>query len=305
MSKSAEKLTKGRFTASVYKIQQVGPTFWCLGIEFSKEGAKAFASAKPGQFLEIDASHAALPASENIPPTLADAAQRSVLLRRPFSFSDITSENGKTRVDILFCVVGPATLRMTQFAAGDEVSVLGPLGNGFWVPDGKKSAILVAGGMGAPPLQHLARILAKDHAKMNVIALAGAKTKEELAFDIEKLKGANVQAVVSTDDGSHGYQGYVTDLLTKQLEKGITPEETIIYSCGPEPMLEIVAKKAEEHNIDCQVSLERRMACGIGLCQSCAVECKCDDGSSKYKMCCNDGPVFDAKEVIFTEHLGC
>ena len=110
-----------------------------------------------------------------------------------------------------------------------------------------------------------------------------------------------IDSIVTTDDGSAGLKGFVTKALEKLLnESNLAPAKTIIYSCGPEPMLEAVAKIAEKFNIECQVSMERVMACGIGLCQGCAVECKTDDPQKTiYKMCCSDGPVFDSKEVIF------
>jgi dihydroorotate dehydrogenase electron transfer subunit len=103
------------------------------------------------------------------------------------------------------------------------------------------------------------------------------------------------------DDGSAGYHGLVTDCLCEWLEQsGKICSEMIICACGPEAMLAATARLAVERDIDCQVSMERRMACGIGLCQSCAVECKTPGSNeSIYKMCCQDGPVFDAKEVVF------
>jgi len=111
-----------------------------------------------------------------------------------------------------------------------------------------------------------------------------------------------IESILATDDGSAGYHGLVTDCLTEWLEKSDLPiDDIIICACGPEPMLASVAKIAAEKNIDCQVSMERRMACGIGLCQSCAVECKVPGSNETiYKMCCQDGPVFDAREVVFS-----
>ena len=203
---------------------------------------------------------------------------------------------------------------MTTLSAGDSVSVIGPLGHGFTVPEGKKTAILVSGGMGAGPLQHLAKILTADFPDIDVIAFAGAKTKEglpfkrqldkiaqQLEFSLPEFAMYGVKSLVATDDGSAGFAGLVTDCLLEWLGKSdLAGESTVIYSCGPEVMLERMAEIAKERNIDCQVSMERRMACGIGICQSCAVECKTDvPGESVYKMCCTDGPVFDSEEVVW------
>jgi len=183
MSEKSSATNRGVFSAAVCANRQIGHRFYRLGLEFSETGAEAFANCKPGQFAELDLSNTALPPSETIPEDLVDAAGRRILLRRPFSFCDITTKKNKTFADILYCVVGPATLRMTTLAAGNSVSIIGPLGNGFSVPDGKKTALLVAGGMGAGPLEHLAKVLTADYSDIDVIAFAGAKTVKELPFE--------------------------------------------------------------------------------------------------------------------------
>jgi len=308
------KADKGPFDALVCSHKQIRGCFYQLGLEFTGAGAKAFAKSEPGQFAQIELSKAALPAAEKIPDDLVDTAGRKILLRRPFSFCDVISEKEKTRVDILYCVVGPATLRMTTLSVGDSVSVIGPLGNGFSIPAGKKTALLVSGGMGAGPLLHLTKIIKADLPEMEVIAFAGAKTKWELPFEkpldeisqqvgfsLHEFAKYGVESLVATDDGSAGYEGFVTDCFSQWLgERSISAKDTIIYSCGPEEMLARMARIAEDKKIDCQVSMERRMACGIGVCQSCAVECKVEgSGETIYKLCCEDGPVFDSKEVTF------
>jgi dihydroorotate dehydrogenase electron transfer subunit len=308
------KNQKGPFDARICSNKQLRGHFFRLGLEFTNAGAKAFAKTKPGQFAQIELSKAALPTAEKIPEDLADATARKILLRRPFSFCDVTVESGKTDVEILYCVVGPATLRMSTLAKGDSISVIGPLGNGFSILKDKKTALLVVGGMGAGPLLHLAKVLTTDYPDMEVIAFAGAKTKWELPFEkpldeisqqvgfsLHEFVKYGVESQVATDDGSAGYEGFVTDCFLKWLgEHGISAKDTVIYSCGPEEMLAQMAKIAKERKIDCQVSMERMMACGIGLCQSCAVECKVEGSNDTvYKLCCEDGPVFDSREVAF------
>jgi dihydroorotate dehydrogenase electron transfer subunit len=305
---------KGLFTAAVRANRQIGPRFYRITLEFSADGAKAMADCQPGQFVQVDLSAAAVPTAKAIPRDLIDKAQRRILLRRPFSFADVTVKGSKTLADILYCVVGPGSLRMTTLSAGDSVSVIGPLGNGFSVPQGKKTALLVAGGMGAGPLQHLGKVLAAEHSDINVIAFAGAKAaqalpfekrldqiSQELGFSLAEYAEHGIESLVATDDGSAGYKGPVTECVADWLDRAnLSGAETVIYGCGPEAMLAHLAKIAAERKIDCQVSMERLMACGIGLCQSCAVECKTDrNQETVYKLCCQDGPVFGTREVVF------
>jgi dihydroorotate dehydrogenase electron transfer subunit len=304
------------FEAIVSSNRQIGQRFYRLRLEFSANGARVFADFQPGQFAELDLSGTALPSVKTIPEDLLDTAGRKILLRRPFSFTDVTTNRDKTFADLLYCVLGPATLRMTTLSPGDSVSVIGPLGNGFSIPDGKKTALLVAGGMGVPPLLHLTKVLTADFraTRIEVIAFAGAKTamelpfegrldeiSQQLGFSIREFARYGIESLVATDDGSAGYHGFVTDCLAERLgQTDLAAKDIVIYSCGPEAMLARVAEIAKDKNIDCQVSMERRMACGIGLCQSCAVECKVSSSKETvYKMCCKDGPVFDSREVVF------
>ncbi len=305
---------KGEFTAVVVANRKIGGPFGRLRLEFSQAGAKAFADFQPGQFAQLDLSNIALPSPENIPENLRDAAERKILLRRPFSFAEIIANRDRTFAELLYCVIGPATLRMTTLSPGDPISVIGPLGNGYHVPEGKRNVLLVGGGMGTAPLQHLAQVLTAQRGDVGVVAFAGAKTtdalpfkgrldeiSQQLGFVLPEFAQYGIESLVATDDGSTGYHGLVTDCLGQWLKQDQSrADEMIICACGPEPMLAAVARVAGEKNIDCQVSLERRMACGIGLCQSCAVECKVDGSSETiYKMCCEHGPVFDGKEVVF------
>ena len=315
MSEKGSATKRGQYSAVVCANKRIGERFYRLGLAFSGAGKEAFSKAQAGQFVQLDLSDAALPELKDIPEDLRDTAERKVLLRRPFSFAGVTTTEDKTSAEILYCVVGPATLRMTTLSAGDSVSVIGPLGNGFWVPDGKKTALLVSGGMGAGPLQHMAKILTADFPDIDVTAFAGAKTvkglpfegrldkiAQQLEFSLPEFARHGVRSLVATDDGSAGFAGPVTDCLLEWLGKSDSASEsTVIYSCGPEAMLARMAEIAQDNKIDCQVSMERRMACGIGICQSCAIECKTDiESESIYKMCCMDGPVFKSSEVVWS-----
>jgi len=321
-------IAKGIFTAGVLANRKIGECFWRMDLEFTGDGAKAFAEFHPGQFLQIDVSEVGLPPEDQIPPGLRDVCRRNVLLRRPFSFADVTVEAGRTTAELLYCVLGPASVRLTSLQAGDSISIIGPLGNGFSVPENKRLALLVVGGMGAPPIRCLAKHLHAERPEMKAVALVGAKNVAALPFEglagkisagiapaIPAFAKFGISSAIATDDGSAGYRGFVTERLAQWLneQKDWAPEGTILYACGPEPMLAAVARIAGKRGIDCQVSMERRMACGIGLCQSCAVECRPAaplrvgmEGSQEtvYKLCCQDGPVFDARTVLFGENPG-
>lgn len=297
-------MKKKLFTGKVLNNVSIAPAFYRISLCLDSDGTKAFSNVVPGQFAEISLCNTSLPAQENIPEELADTAQRQIILRRPFSFCDVTppsDDSEQACIEILYCVVGPATLRMTTLKAGVSVSLIGPLGNGFSIPDGKKNALLVAGGMGAPPLLHLAKILKNDHQDMTITSMIGARTANALPLGAEGFSQYTSTQLLATDDGSAGSGGFVTHHLEEWLRGNKNASaDTIIYSCGPEPMLAETARIAAKYNVPCQVSMERLMACGIGLCQSCAVETKTvDKDKTVYKLCCKDGPVFDSGNVIW------
>jgi dihydroorotate dehydrogenase electron transfer subunit len=306
---------KAIFTASVSDNKAISENFFNLRLELNSNIAKVFQKVLPGQFAQLDLSRLALPAEEQISDELSERAERQIILRRPFSFTNIEYADDKVILEILYCVLGPATLRMKTLKPADKINLIGPLGNGFNIFSDKKLAILVAGGMGAPPLQHLAKELKNHYPKTEVIAFAGAKSipqlpyfdiklekiSKEPAFVLGEFAKHNAKALISTDDGSAGFKGLVTEMLKGWLnDKKPDSSKTIIYTCGPEAMIAEVAAISSKFNIPCQVSLERMMACGTGLCQSCAV--RCINKQTKeigYKLCCKDGPVFWADEVVW------
>ncbi len=305
--------TKGQFEATVLFNRPLRKCFNRMGLQLTGEAAEAFAKTRPGQFAQFDVSTVPLPPENAIPEELKDIAAKQILLRRPFSFARVAAEKDATVVEVVYCVLGPATLRMTTLAKGQSVNLIGPLGNGFSIPQDKKRVLLVAGGMGNPPLEHLAQTLTEESPNIEAIAFAGAKTKDNLPFErtLDKISQElgfwlgefarySISSFVATDDGSAGFKGTVTSCLLEWLNNnGHNPAETIICACGPKAMLVNIAELAADKNIDCLVSMEEMMACGIGLCQSCAVKCKDEKGNEIYKLCCKDGPVFNAKDVVF------
>lgn len=315
MCNTDTKKNKGPFRATVRSNVPIGPRFYRISFEFINEGAAAFAKALPGQFLELKVEDLSVPCDDKIPDDLKDATQRHVLLRRPFSFVDIEINNDKVNVDVLYCVLGASTVRMTALKQGDCVSITGPLGNGFNLPEGTSNAILVAGGMGAPPLQHFAKYLSINHPNVSVTAFVGAKSSKDMpffsiqnakpcgheTFVLQEFASCGACSHIATDDGTIGFKGFVTQNLMHWLEENkVDKSHTVIYGCGPEVMLASLAKVARDNDIACQVSMERRMACGIGLCQSCAIEVIDPAGSETYyKLCCKDGPVFNSREIAW------
>ncbi|WP_346354939.1 dihydroorotate dehydrogenase electron transfer subunit [Azotosporobacter soli] len=204
------------------------------------------------------------------------------LLRRPISISDIDRAVG--RLTLLYKIVGKGTALLAQLEADEWVDCMGPLGNGFALRGEKP--LLVGGGMGLAPLVALAKALCPRPTEI----LLGGRGKEEL-FWTEAFASSCQNAHLTTDDGSAGLKGTVVDLLPQLLAAGGYDS---VYTCGPRPMMEKIAALAKEYGIDCQVSLEEYMACGVGACLACSCA-KTNGGRAKI---CLDGPVFDAEEVF-------
>lgn len=200
-------------------------------------------------------------------------------LRRPFGVADI----GDNSFTMYYRVIGEGTLALTELSVGDTVSVLGPLGNGFDMK--AERPLLVGGGMGLAPLLLLAR---QFHGAADI--LLGGRNKEEL-FWTEYFRPYINEMFVTTDDGSVGRKGFTTELLPELLE---AHPYDCLYVCGPEIMMKKIAALAVQEGVPCQVSLEKRMACGLGACLSCA----CDTTGAKRVKVCKDGPVFWARDVF-------
>jgi dihydroorotate dehydrogenase electron transfer subunit len=306
---------KGDYPAVITFNRPMGPGYFRLGLEFSGAGADVFAGFVPGQFVEIDITSTGMPDPAVIPAHLKDAMSRQILLRRPFSICALHTAQAKSTIDIIYAAIGPATLRLTTCQPGDILQVMGPLGRGFWVPENKTCALMVAGGVGAPPIQHLAVTLAQHGVCPDLALFTGARSLKNLPFEWQQEEDrvilsdlvnlpTPIDIHLATDDGSYGHHGLVTIPLLAWLKEHDTARENIIlYACGPEPMLKAVTQIGLEHGIDSQVSMERRMACGINLCQGCAVElkpaCACQK-DTVFKMCCEDGPVFEGKDIVFS-----
>jgi dihydroorotate dehydrogenase electron transfer subunit len=213
------------------------------------------------------------------------------LLRRPFSIHKLISNHGQTdRVELLYKVVGAGTELLSQLVPGDRIDVLGPLGNGFILPDHAHRFLIVAGGMGVAPMPFLiSHLIEKGVDLSSCKFFLGAKSKDDLLCR-QEFVDLGISVHTTTDDGSFGDQCLITDPLEIEITQNM-PD--VIYACGPMEMLACVVGIAEKHHISCQVSIETMMACGMGACLGCAVESR--DQSQKYFHACLDGPVFDAR----------
>jgi dihydroorotate dehydrogenase electron transfer subunit len=239
--------------------------------------------AKAGQFVHI------LPRAANT---------RDPLLRRAFSILSVKGDS----FDVLYRVSGRGTSCMSKWDAGETVSVLGPLGKPF--PSLAEYSLLVGGGVGVPPLA----MLASSAQGQKVVALIGARTASDV-IAVQDLTEYGAAVEVATDNGSAGHHGFVTELLREKLEQaaksGESPIQPTVYSCGPLPMLQRVAALCRDFNVQCYVSLEEAMPCGIGVCNGCVVpihssaheDADTVDGYARYKRICIDGPVLPAQDV--------
>lgn len=249
--------------AAVLAQKELAPGVFDLWIRVSDDVVEA---AGPGQFVSLYSKEA------------------SRLLPRPISICEINTDLGALR--LVYRVAGEGTKEFSGYKAGDSVRILGPLGNGYDVSSEKK-ALLIGGGIGIPPMLELAKQLTAEE-KIAVLGYANEHTF--LLDDIKK----RAKVYVATDDGSVGTHGTVIDAIKEQ-----NIEAEIIYACGPTPMLRAVKAYAKEHGIECWLSLEERMACGVGACLGCVCETtEVDEHSQVHnRRVCKDGPVFRAEDV--------
>lgn len=241
----------------------IGPDTYWMQLECGDMVDKTFLA--PGQFVHINCGH-------------------SRLLRRPISVATCQSDTPDDGVSIVFQVRGEGTRWLAKRQAGDRVNVLGLLGNGFsMIPNGRY--LLAGGGIGVPPLYGCAQ-----YAGGRAQAVLGFRSKE-LAIMEELFENTCEGVSLCTDDGSLGTKGFVHQKVAEILDKD--KDFTAVLACGPKPMLKGVAEAAARYGVPCQVSMEERMACGVGACLGCAIQMA--DGAMKHV--CKDGPVFNAGEV--------
>ncbi|WP_165044221.1 dihydroorotate dehydrogenase electron transfer subunit [Adlercreutzia sp. ZJ138] len=257
--------------ARVVSNEQLAAKLYLMRVE-SSEIAR---SILPGQFVHMKI-----------------AGMDDHILRRPFSVYARNAEEGT--FDVLYQVVGTGSARMTDMATGANCEFIGPIGTPWQPPTGTHRALVVGGGVGAAPVFMLCEhLLASD---VDLTVVLGAATRDALVCKdrYEALLGHEPRC--ATDDGTYGRAGFCTSLVEEALEEANAAGQPYDYVavCGPEPLMRIVARMAADANVHCQVSMERRMACGVGACLSCVVETV--DGR---RRSCVDGPVFDARKVVW------
>ena len=233
-------------------------------------------------------------------------------LARAFSIGGLRRTSGVCEIDVIYRVVGAATRWMSGLRSGDAVDGIGPLGRALTLPPETSTACLVAGGVGLPPLLLFARQLRA--AGRQAVLFLGARSGDLLPLNVARRDGQLIAAelpdtpvVLATDDGSVGFCGTVVEAFQayvadeKPDERGVT-----VYACGPEVMMGAVARYCAARSWPCYVCLERAMACGIGTCQSCVVPVKdvSDPEGWRYALCCSEGPVFEAGEVLWDGPMG-
>lgn len=242
---------------TVSKNTRISPDLYCLDFKAPRIASRAL----PGQFIHIQIENS------------------GSILRRPFSIYSCSP----LRISIVYRVVGTVTRKMASLQEGDFLSVMGPGGKGFslkliGVP------VLVAGGTGLATLHFL-----KENIKPGILFF-GARSKEHI-WGVQEFKKAGWTVYLTTEDGSRGTRGMITDAMARFLKEKRAKEKIKIFVCGPMGMITEVAKLCKKFNIPGEASLENIMACGIGACQGCVVHIH--DGGSRYKRVCVDGPVFD------------
>ena len=256
---------KQKTTGIVLSQEQIAPDVFDLWIK-----TVLAEDVRPGQFIGVFPK------------------DKSTLLPRPISICEVNEE--RTALRIVYRIAGQGTREFSGYQAGDEVQILGVLGNGFPVEKGiGKRVFLMGGGIGIPPMVQLAKTLAGGETLVQCI-MGYRDEKTFLKSELEKY-GATY---VATEDGSVGTKGNVMDAIR---EKGLTCD--VIFACGPMPMLRAIKAYAQEKGIPAYISLEEHMACGVGACLGCVVKTKNVDHHSHVNNAriCTDGPVFEAGEV--------
>ena len=321
----APAAARNQFVASVAENRQLCTEHYRLVLKLPD-----FPATQPGQFIQItcrdladdelreQACEIEWQPGRAVEVCVADLAEPMAFLRRPFSLAGRRGiGGGGVELEIIHRVVGIGTDWMSRVRAGDSVHILGPLGNTFRVKTPQQTAIMVGGGVGIPPMLYLAEKLAGRSA----FAFCGALRRDLLpltitadadragipSFCIDEFTRHGIRSVLTTDDGSFGFQGFVTQALERFLDANSLTGEPVIYTCGPELMMKRVADIAAARGIECQVAVERAMACGMGTCQSCCIKVRKPDPSKPplpgsdwcYRLACTDGPVFMGRDLLW------
>ena len=263
-------------TASVLSHDGCGAGYRLLRLS----AASIAEAATPGQFVQL-----------RVPGLEASA------LRRPFSICNADPATGALL--ILYKQVGRGTAAMSALAPGDKVDAMGPLGRGFPLPPPDAMPLLVGGGYGVAPLYFLARTILREQPDAAPHLFVGGRTASDLLL-LDEFRALGVAVHPATNDGSLGERGLVTVPLDAFLQTSGNPAfRPVLYACGPAPMLRALDERALAGGFPAWLSLDRRMACGVGACCGCAQKVRDPDGAVRVAMVCSDGPVFPQGAIVW------
>jgi len=263
------------FQARVAENRVLGGGYFVLRLA----GCAELAGAKPGQFVMI-----------------RGAWGRDPLLPRAFSLMSVAPASGTA--DVLAKTVGRGTALLERSLPGAEVDVLGPLGTSFPAPDPDCVDLLVAGGVGLPPLYMQGELAAAQKLAARSEVLYGGRGTKDLVL-LQEMKAMGLALHLTTEDGTVGTKGLVTRVLEERLDAH-RGKRVRVMGCGPNAMLWAAARIARDREVPCFISLEEQMACGIGVCLGCAIPAR----SRPYRYVCSNGPVFDAADVLDVKPSG-
>lgn len=274
-----KRLVEGRGEGPVRAMCEVirrtrSGAYWSVTVTSSEIATRA----RPGQFVEVA------------------VGARDTLLRRPFSIARVTRQGAQAgTVEFVFDAHGPGTRWLADVQERQTLDLVGPLGNPFPVPNRPVSCLLVGGGYGVAPLFFLGEELQKLGCRVDMIV--GAADQDRI-HDAITAKRMTASVTFTTEDGSMGVEGRVTDVMDDVIASGNTD---VVYACGPNAMLAAVTEVARRQELPCQVAVEEHMACGVGVCWTCVMPIRGRDGHVRNRRACIDGPVFSGRTIDWAQ----
>lgn len=270
-----KRLVEGREDGPVRAMCEVirrnrSGAYWSLTVTSSEIATRA----RPGQFVQVA------------------VGARDTLLRRPFSIARVTRQGAQAgTVEFVFDAHGPGTQWLADVRERQSLDLVGPLGNAFPLPNRPVSCLLVGGGYGVAPLFFLGEELQKLGCRVDMIVGAADQDRIHEAITAKRMTAS---VTFTTEDGSMGVQGRVTDVMDDVIVAGNTD---VVYACGPNAMLAAVTAVARRQELPCQVAVEEHMACGVGVCWTCVMPIRGRDGHVRNRRSCIDGPVFSGRTI--------
>ena len=260
-------------TTKIISNEQIATNHFLLRCKCPEVAAKS----KPGQFIHV----------------LIDEGS-NLLLRRPFTIYSIEDDE----ISMLYQIIGKGTEILSTCQRNQQIDVLGPLGSCFDLSVKPNPAIVVGGGAGIASLMLLATVLRLDGIRL--IAMVGAMSRDRL-LSVKDLEEIGAEMHITTDDGSFGNQGFVTDSLLAILDQPTANglRNPIIFACGPNGMLQAVTKTVVDYEIPCQVAMENRMGCALGVCLGCVCKVRLPSMDFEFQRVCTEGPIFNAEDIIW------